>query len=151
MVGGWWRLAVDGSWRLAVGGPLGRSLAKKKIWSFKDRPALPVHAPVLWAESSAESRAEALVETNDSARDSADDCDRDSSEQEPKKSTRSKRTAHGPFRGVLRVEERLDLQILVRQNPAPFVKNERTNDAGLAKVAHEKQWTAHGGRDYNRT
>ena len=43
MVGGWWRLVVDGSWRLAVGGPLGRSLRavlskKKKIWSLKDRP-----------------------------------------------------------------------------------------------------------------
>ena len=38
--GGWRRLAaVDGSWRLAVGGPLGRSLAKKK--SHPLRTALP--------------------------------------------------------------------------------------------------------------
>ena len=29
-VDGYWRLVVDGCWRLAVGGPLGRSLAKKK-------------------------------------------------------------------------------------------------------------------------
>ena len=25
--------------------------------------------------------------------------------------------------------------------PVPFLKNERTNYAGLAKIAHEKQWT----------
>ena len=35
---GWWRLVVGGWW-LVVGGPLGRSLAKKKkISSLKDRP-----------------------------------------------------------------------------------------------------------------
>ena len=45
VVGGWWRLAVDGSWRLVVGGPLGRSLAKKKIWSLKDRPGDGRHRP----------------------------------------------------------------------------------------------------------
>ena len=36
-VGGW-RLVAVGGWWLAVGGPLGRSLAKKKISSLKDRP-----------------------------------------------------------------------------------------------------------------
>ena len=38
-VGGW-RLVAVGGWRLVVpwGGPKGRSLPKKKIWSLKDRP-----------------------------------------------------------------------------------------------------------------
>ena len=43
--------------------------------------------------------------------------------------------------GGFRVYENLNLQILPQQYPVPFLKKEQTKYKGLAKVAHEKQWT----------